>query len=153
MNKLKYPHIESNYSYETTESWMNSFGKAAGARREIRELCGPEEPVSTIVYVPSTFLGPAGALFRSFGLPARSQLHLATFPGTCWLWTKGPLRNNKVSPQATGRQASTPGILSAFCAPTSFPKLPENRKPTQKSLPHKTTFSTTNEREKAEELC
>lgn len=85
---------------------------------------------------------------RSSGLPARSQLRLATFPGTCWLWTKGPLRNNKVSPQAPGRQACTPGTLSAFRAPTSFPKLPGSRKPTQQSLPHKTTFSTTNGRER-----
>lgn len=72
--------------------------EAAEALREIGELYGPEEPVSTIVDVPSTFLGPAGALCRNFSLPARSQ--------------------------APGRQASTPSILSAFCTPTSFPKLP-----------------------------
>ena len=96
--------------------------EAAGAPREPRNS-GPEEPVSIIVYVPSTPTGKAGSLFRCSGLPARSQLSVylawSMLPGS-----KGSQQEQQGLTTGTRQAGQCPRHPGGLQCSNSLPKLP-----------------------------
>lgn len=110
-------HTGSNYSYKTSEHWMNTFWQQTerdwiGKTRKPREpshSCrnsqGPEEPGSTVACLWLThplWKGLQKLCSGALAYPARSpSVFTATMPGAFCFLTKRTTRNYRASPVAT----------------------------------------------------
>lgn len=159
--------MEYQERYLGTEGWMSSIwttrernrteqGSKLQERSRSHGNSGLIKPVSTVVHTPSYSTGwEVGALFRCSGLPARSpQCFSSNIAWRLLHWTEAASRVSPHPPHALPESCSGPACQWPRChkglpGSKGLPKTIQHVKRTQRSLLHKTTFSTTNKRETA----